>query len=86
MDFMFFLRKEYFPRVNQFKFESSIYTFESALNFLMIKSDFRQFLRHFYQIESLLQYALKIHIESMFAIRLPEDEQDPVKKKQELSY
>ncbi len=85
-DLEFFLKKEYFPKVNQFKFESSIFKFESPLNFLMIKSDFREFLRSFYQISSLLQYSLKFHIDSMFSVKQIEDDIDPMKKKQELSY
>lgn len=39
-NFLIFLKHEYYPKVTQFKFESSVYKFESPLNFLMLKGDF----------------------------------------------
>ena len=63
-----FLQTDYFPKITQFKFESSVYQFESPLNFLMLRSDFKEFLESFYQAEALLHYALSFHIDSMFTL------------------
>eukprot|EP00347_Sterkiella_histriomuscorum_P003954 403362298 len=84
-DLQYILKTEYFPKVTHFKFESSVYQFESPLNFLMIKSDFREFLRNFYQIESLLQYSLRVYIDAIFSISLQEDKIDLQHKKHELA-
>lgn len=65
---MNFFKNDYFPKVTLFKFESSIFQFESPLNFLMLRSDFKEFLEAFYQAESLLSYSLKFFVESLFTI------------------
>ncbi|TNV83585.1 hypothetical protein FGO68_gene14400 [Halteria grandinella] len=84
--FLIFLRTEYFPRIAQFKKEAITYQFESPLNFLMMRSDLREFLSSFFQAESLLKYALKFHLNSMFTLTAFEDKQDHMKKKQEGAY
>ena len=83
--FLAFLRTEYFPKVTQFKFESSVYTFESPLNFLMLRSDFKEFLESFHQAEALLHYALQFQIASLFTLKVEEDQIDHSRKKQEAS-
>ena len=67
-----FLSQVYFPKVTTLKFEASVYKFESPLNFLMQRTDFREFLESFYQAESLLQYALHFQLANMFAIETSE--------------
>lgn len=60
--------------------------FESPMNYLMVKSDFKKFLEHFYQARALFRYAYKFQVDSMFTIRKKDDMHDPSKKKLEASY
>ncbi len=83
--FLKFLKIDYFPQVTLFKFESSVFQFESPLNFLMLRTDFKEFLEAFYQAESLLSYSLKFYIDSLFTIQLEEDRTDHAMKKHEAS-
>jgi hypothetical protein len=62
------------------------YTFESPLNFLMLRSDFKDFLESFYQSEALLQYALNFYIDSLFTVNQYEDTHDHRWKKQDAAY
>jgi hypothetical protein len=52
--FLDYLRTVYFPKITQLKFDTSVYQFESPLNFLMMRTDFKEFLESFYQAEILL--------------------------------
>jgi len=67
-NFLLFLRSEYFPRIASFRNQSLTYKFESPLNFLMLRSDLKEFLESFFQVESMIKYALRFHIQSMFTI------------------
>ena len=71
--FLLFLRREYFPKVTQLKFEASVYKFESPLNFLMLKTDFKKFIEHFYQAQSLLSYALMFQMDALFTLKSEDD-------------
>jgi hypothetical protein len=71
--FLAFLRTEYFPKITQFKFDSNIFQFESPLNFLMMKTDFKEFVESFFQAEALLKYALSFYTDSLFTINIGED-------------
>lgn len=42
------------------------YSFNSALNFLMVKGDFYDFLQHFYQSEMYVNYAFRAFVDSVF--------------------
>ena len=46
--FLHYLQVEYFPTIQMFKKETDTYKFESPLNFLMMRSDFKEFLESFY--------------------------------------
>jgi len=71
-----FLKIDYFPLISQFKFDSSVYQFESPLNFLMMRADFKEFVESFFQAEALLKYALQFYTDSLFTINIAEDRQD----------
>jgi hypothetical protein len=45
------------------------YKFDSPLNFLMVKSDFKNFYESFTQAKLSLLYSLELHKDSMFAIQ-----------------
>ncbi len=76
-----FLKIDYFPLISQFKFDSSVYQFESPLNFLMMRADFKEFVESFFQAEALLKYALQFYTDSLFTINIAEDRQDHTAKK-----
>ena len=44
------------------------YTFESPLNFIMVKSDFKRFYESFSQARLSLLYSLELHKDSMFNV------------------
>ena len=67
-----FLSVDYFPKVTTLKFEASVYKFDSPLNFLMLRTDFKEFLEAFYQAESLLKYALQLQIANLFTVEVRE--------------
>jgi hypothetical protein len=50
-----------------------VYQFESPLNFLMMKADFKEFVESFFQAEALLKYALQFYTDSLFTINIGED-------------
>jgi len=45
---LLFLRAEFFPRIASFKNQTDNYKFESPLNFLMLRSDLKEFLESFF--------------------------------------
>lgn len=45
------------------------YRFDSPLNFIMVKSDFKSFYESFSQAKLSLLYSLELHKDSMFAIK-----------------
>lgn len=53
-----FIENTYLPQLSQLKFECGVYQFDSPLNFIMLKSDFRSLLKHFHQAETVLKYSL----------------------------
>lgn len=45
------------------------HSFESPLNFIMVKSDFKQFLESFSQAKLSLLYSLELHKDAIFSLK-----------------
>jgi hypothetical protein len=52
------------------------YRFDSPLNFIMVKSDFKSFYESFSQAKLSLLYSLELHKDSMFAIKAQRGQED----------
>ena len=52
----------------------------------MLRSDLKEFLESFFQVESMIKYALRFHMQSMFTVPYYLDRQDYQKRAQEASY
>ena len=63
-----YLKDEFSPKINHLQDVFYKYQFESPLNFIMIKSDFKRFLESFTQARLSLLYSLELHKDSMFNV------------------
>lgn len=61
------------------------YRFDSPLNFIMVKSDFKSFFESFTQAKLSLLYSLELHKDSMFAIQTQRGQDDRQKRSLEMS-
>jgi len=61
------------------------YRFDSPLNFIMVKSDFKSFYESFTQAKLSLLYSLELHKDSMFAIRTRRSQDDRQKRSLDMS-
>ena len=67
--FLKYIRIELAPKIHQLESIYNKYKFESPLNFIMVKSDFKRFYESFVEAKLSLFYSLEMHKDSMFALR-----------------
>ena len=63
-----YLDEEFSPKIKKLQDVFYKYTFESPLNFIMVKSDFKRFYESFTQARLSLLYSLELHKDSMFNV------------------
>jgi hypothetical protein len=61
-----FLSEDFSPKIKKLHDIFYKYKFESPLNFIMIKSDFKRFYESFSQARLSLLYSLELHKDSLF--------------------
>lgn len=65
-DFLRFLREDLAPKIARLHEVYDNHRFDSALNFIMVQSDFKQFYEDFVEAKLSLLYALELHKDSLF--------------------
>ena len=67
--FLLYLRGELSGKIAELHEVYDKHSFESPLNFIMVKSDFKQFLESFSQAKLSLLYSLELHKDAIFSLK-----------------
>lgn len=67
--FVYYLREELAEKVAELHRVYDKHSFESPLNFIMVKSDFKRFYESFTQARLSLLYSLELHKDAMFSLK-----------------
>ena len=65
-DFMYYLKNDLAEHMHELEEVFYHHSFESPLNFIMVRSDFKRFYESFVEAKLSLLYSLELHKDSMF--------------------